>query len=207
MALMWITDANGNVFPAWHTYANQTATSTGCNWPLWQFDNGTGCVSNIITTSSTDCTPSTLYWPTWHENIAMPAIIRERTTILEEKYNREYEERRRQRQEAEAKRKVADERAKQILLEHLTPEQRDTVEKNGWFTIEGGRTGKIYRIKSKVGVSGNIEELDPAGKVIASYCCHLSHDHPQPDHHLAQKLMLEWDEDEFLRLANKTMRG
>jgi hypothetical protein len=104
------------------------------------------------------------------------------------------------------KNRLSSEKAKQILLDHLTPEQRDTVEKNGWFVIEGGITGKRYKIKSG-GVAGNIEELDDNGKMIAKYCCHLSHVFPQSDHHLAQKLMLEWNESEFLRLANKTLVG
>jgi hypothetical protein len=102
-------------------------------------------------------------------------------------------------------RRLSSEKAKQLLLEHLTSEQRETVEKNGWFVIEGGRSKKRYRIRSS-GVTGNVEEMD-GERVIAKYCCHISHSYPRSDHHLTQKLMLEWDEETFLRLANKTAIG
>jgi hypothetical protein len=146
--------------------------------------------------------PIILQWPDWQDNISIPNIIQERI----EAENARLEQFRREGAEAAERARIASERAKQILLDHLTPEQCDMVEKNGWFVIEGGLTGKKYKIKSG-GVAGNIEELDDNGKMIAKYCCHLNYQYPNSDHHLAQKLMLEWDEEEFLRKANRTAVG
>jgi predicted DNA-binding protein (UPF0251 family) len=150
------------------------------------------CVGNVIVSGNT------IYWPQWHDDIHVPSIIEERTEaerIRLEEYHRV------QAEESE-KRRIVSKKAKEIFLEHLTPFQREMVEKNGWFVIEGGKTGKRYKIKSGA-VAGNVEELD-GNKVVARYCCHLPHIYPHYDHNLAQKLMLEWDEEEFLRKAHKT---
>jgi hypothetical protein len=159
--------------------------------------------SQTISTQNITSSCTNIYWPSWHEDITCPSLIQERMEAERarlEQYHREQEEATRQRN-------LAIERSKEIFLEHLTPDQRDTVENNGWFVIEGGKSGKLYRVKSGA-IAGNVEELDPKGeKVIARYCCHLNHDFPRHDHHLAQKLMLEWDEEEFLKKANKTMVG
>jgi len=145
-------------------------------------------------------------WPGWHNNISIPSIIQERMeaeaarrALQEQRFLENQELQRAAEKRADEARK----RAREILLEHLTSEQRDMVEKNGWFVIQGGKSKKTYRIGSKA-IAGNVEELDIQGKVIAKYCCHLPHIYPAHDHHLTQKLMLEWDEEEFLRKANKT---
>jgi hypothetical protein len=164
--------------------------------------------TNSLTTTSTTTSSvynnpiiigNTVIWPSWHDEVVCPTLIQERI----EAENARLEELRRVETERYEQRKLSTEKANQILLEHLTPDQREMVEKNGWFVIEGGKTGKIYRIGSK-SIAGNVEELDEKGKVIAKYCCHLPHQYPQSDHLLTQKLMLEWDEEEFLRKANKS---
>jgi hypothetical protein len=141
--------------------------------------------------------PIIVQW-SWHENISIPNIIQERM----EAENARLEQFRREGAEAAERARLSTEKAKQILLEHLTPAQREMVEKNGWFVIEGGKSGKRYRIKANA-IAGNVEEMD-GDKAIARYCCHLPHQYPKSDHHLTQKLMLEWNEEEFLRVANKT---
>lgn len=107
------------------------------------------------------------------------------------------------RQEAEQQRtQPARDRAKELLLANLTPAQKETLEKNKWFLVEGGRSKQRYRIR--VGsVSGNIDVMD-GDKVRHRLCAHLNQTIgiPSDDHILAQKLMLEAAEDDFLRTAN-----
>jgi hypothetical protein len=186
-----ITNTLPIYYPVWQ---NQTGSTSNC-WPPWQSQTISNLYINVA-----NGTPYVCYYPSWHDNITMPAIIRERSEADLEQLSI--------RQTADAEiariRKVAADRAKEVLLEHLTPQQRETVEKHGWFTIEGGKSKKLYRIIAG-GVAGNIEELDAKGeKAMARYCCHLDGSYPASDHHLTQKLMLEWDEETFLKLANKT---
>jgi hypothetical protein len=160
--------------------------------------NQTGTCSSITAGSSIIIIGNNIYnWPTWQDTISTPSIIQERMEVE----NIRQQELQRIRDEDAEQRRLIDQKASEILLEHLTPEQRDTIEKNRWFVVKGGKSGKLYRINS-VQIAGNVEELD-GEKIVARYCCHLNHQYPRSDHHLAQKLMLEWDEEEFLRKANK----
>lgn len=203
-----------------NTLNSTTTTTCGTtpDWPYWhssiaRFENCYMCVAGSLNTVNVTCSNSSYHdssiimWPQWHNSIMMTedeyiiAIETERARILfEQERHQEYERRESIRIEEQ---KVAVEKAQQILLDHLTPNQKEAVEKNGWFVIEGGMSKKKYKIKTRT-VAGNVEEIDDKGIVIAKYCCHISHNFPSPDHHLAQKLMLEWDESEFLKIANKT---
>jgi hypothetical protein len=108
--------------------------------------------------------------------------------------------------EQEAQRRTAAiDRARELLLENLTPEQRRTVGQNNWFVVEGGRSKTKYRINTGCGYSGNIEVLDQSDSVRHRLCCHVNTGRvavPLGDHLLAQKIMLELAEDDFLRMAN-----
>lgn len=119
------------------------------------------------------------------------------------------EERNRIQQEARAQRQAVTDRATALLLEHLTALQRETYHKNGWFIVEGGRSKTRYRINTKSS-AGNIEVLEnrrrDVDQVTSRLCCHASYDKHLPLHDqlLAQKIMLELAEDDFLRTANRT---
>lgn len=54
------------------------------------------------------------------------------------------------------------------------------------------------------GWSGNVEEIDDAGKATVRYCIHPTIGVPHPDNQLAQKLMLEHDEAGFRKVACAT---
>ncbi len=84
-----------------------------------------------------------------------------------------------------------------LLLENLNEEQRAEYKRLKYFRVIVGE--KIYRIKR--GRVGNIELIDDAG-IVARYCVHPAVGCPDQDTMLAQKLMLENDEKELLRLAN-----
>jgi hypothetical protein len=94
-------------------------------------------------------------------------------------------------------------RSKELLLEHLTAAQRATFEKNGWFVVVGGKTKQSYRIRTNT-YAGNIDVLN-GSKVSHRLCVHCRSDIPLFDHHLAQKLCLQYDEEHLLSIANRQL--
>lgn len=199
---------------------------------------GVGWLANA-TTATTATTPSIgqiTYWvvqpgtvsatvPTW-SNIPSPAeqwarqvretnrVIAEYDAAYQEQVERawraqqyrvaEREQRRELRHEAAAR-----DRANELLLEHLTPAQRQTFAKNQWFVVEGGMSKTRYRIRAKGSLVANIDVMAAIGhegesKVVHRLCGHCDpRAMPLADHLLAQKLMLEFDEEEFLKIANR----
>lgn len=127
--------------------------------------------------------------------------MRERTQAEQQRILAEQQARNHQDQQ---QRQAAKDRARELLLEHLTPAQRDTLIRNGWFIVEGGRTRTKYRIHGNGGVAGNIDVLDRRDRITHRLCCHARDSNiPPSDHHLSQKIMLELAEDDFLRMANR----
>lgn len=115
-----------------------------------------------------------------------------------------------QRQNAEHQRQagLAQKRARKLLVDHLTIEQRKTYEERHYFDVGVG--DKSYRIHH--GTHGNVRLLtripdsaralvDPAE--VVSFCAQPD-GVPTEDAMLAQKLMLETDERKFLEIANWT---
>jgi hypothetical protein len=99
----------------------------------------------------------------------------------------------------EAVRRAASERAESLLTRCLTTAQRGELASVGWFMVVAS-SGRRYQIRR--GRVRNVIEVDFAGKRLRTYCCHPADHVPDADTMLAQKLMLEMSEDEFLRLAN-----
>jgi hypothetical protein len=208
-----------------------TATTWTTNTPIygsspmyWSLYNQTPTATNTVTwipvnqtTSATTITypifmhrimPVVHHWSNEPRNQFVPctpAIIRR----LTDRHDREElaaaaEAQRqaileRQRIEREA-RASAVERAKELLLAHLTSEQRHTFEQNKWFIVEGGKTKRKYKIHANGGLNANIEVVGENHRLCA-HCDH--HIMPYNDHVLMQKVMLELDEDSFLRVANR----
>lgn len=104
----------------------------------------------------------------------------------------EYEERQRVR-------RAAEERARGLLMDHLTPEQQASLREHKWFLVIGGKTGHVYRIRDKPDLVANVDAIDDGCKL----CAHARHDIPMGDQLLAQKLTIEFDEDHFLAKANR----
>lgn len=96
--------------------------------------------------------------------------------------------------------KVAERRARELLQSCLDEEQRADLERaNGFKVIVGDRTYWVAK-----GHSGNVYLLNERGVRVSSYCIHASSRLPDFDQMLAQKLLLETNESEFLRVANRS---
>lgn len=88
-------------------------------------------------------------------------------------------------------------RAKEFLIEHLSPAQKESYEKHGMFIVEGSQ-GNRYRL-----AHSNAPRKVRDDKDVTSYCIH-TYGVPREDELLGFKLLLEADEDEFLKTANAT---
>jgi len=97
--------------------------------------------------------------------------------------------------------KEAQERGLSLLKENLTPEQLQSYEKNQYFEVTGGESGKRYRIRH--GRQMNIEQLDAKGNRESGLCALPVGGLVAGDCMLAQKTALELYESEFLKIANR----
>ena len=94
-------------------------------------------------------------------------------------------------------------RADELLLSQLTSEQRETFKRNKWFVVEGGKSKQRYRIRAVDHLVANIDVLD-GERVQHRLCAHADLAAiPLGDQLLAQKMMIEAAEDDFLRVANR----
>lgn len=93
--------------------------------------------------------------------------------------------------------RTADERALKLLLRCLTSAQRAEFERSSAFKVRGP-SGQQYRIT--YAMTGNVEVLSPTGTVARRLCAGPV-GVPTAAAMLAQKLMLETRESEFLRIA------
>jgi hypothetical protein len=103
------------------------------------------------------------------------------------------EERARQRAEAQQRRHDINARALELLRSCMNDEQRDQLVRLGRFSV-AAPSGRVYWIET--GYAGNVHSNG------WTYCIHMRSDIPEGDQMLAQKLMIETDEEGFLRIAN-----
>jgi hypothetical protein len=106
--------------------------------------------------------------------------------------------------EAERERKAsAKVRAERLLFTILTPAQVKTYSDDGFFEQE--INGRVYRLHAN-SYSQNVALMEN-GKAKIKYCAHPSdaYDTPIPDALMSQLLMLRANEQEFLRIANRTV--
>lgn len=175
-----------------------TNTWAGWNATTTSYGNTAGAVWWNWTGTSATMTTLELYI----ESVPIPQLTEE-----ERQRQREAEERaateRRQRQEAERlEREAAVARAKELLLAHLNEEQKRELRTERRFTVISADGERVYRIKQ--GRAQNVELIAPDGRVLERYCAHPVEMVPDEDTMLAQKLMLEADEEAFICVANVT---
>jgi hypothetical protein len=171
----------------WLSWTSASTASTvydhGANRLLLTADS---YVSQAVTASNS------LYWTNWIAHQEETAEQRVARNVANEQWQA------RQRDMA-AVRKAASERAERLLVACLSSAQRGELTTAGWFEVQSSR-GRRYRIRR--GRVRNVIEVDMLGRTLRTYCCHPFDGVPDADTMLAQKLMLETQEDEFLRLAN-----
>ena len=187
----WVTNSTSAAttsitVPYWNTNCTTSATTTTC--PIW-----------ITIPEGTIVTP-TQYYDLARQRIY---ICRERSEAEERRLAEEARQREARARIAQEQFRLAGERARDLLIAHLSAEQRKSMEQRGWFVVKGGKSGTNYRIRTG-SYAGNIEVLR-GDKVTGVLCCHCD-GIPLHDHHLAQKLALQYDEDRFLRIANHSAR-
>jgi hypothetical protein len=91
-------------------------------------------------------------------------------------------------------------RAKKLLLHHLDPRQRKQLRRKGHFDVSGSR-GNAYRISSSFPF--NVRLAGDAKRSRIFFCTEAEDFAiPKWDVMLGQKLMIEADEGEFLKIAN-----
>jgi hypothetical protein len=114
------------------------------------------------------------------------------------------DERAQKAREEQQRQVAAKARAREFLVEHLTPPQRETFDRNGWFIVEGGKSKTKYRIRAVESMVANVDVLNARGSPLHRLCAHVRLGMvPLGDQLLSQKIMLELAEDDFLRTANR----
>lgn len=195
--------------PVWYqSITSSTITSTGgLFWVDMNFCASTQTAETYTTWSNYDNTPWIIDveeedFNLNHEmylELARCRAVQFRVRTAEQRRQQQMELERQQ--QAERKRQGALEKSRQLLLSHLRPEQRKTFEQHKWFVVEGGQSKQRYRIRNCV--SGNVDVLDKHDKVNHRLCAHGSYDLPLYDHMLMQKILLQYDEQRFLSIANR----
>jgi len=96
---------------------------------------------------------------------------------------------------------TAEARARRLLRDWLSSEQRAQFEQHHYFDVIGCDTGRRYRIH--YGIAANVHEIDEIG-VTGTGWCFLPLGHLVPgDVMLAQKIALETNETAALAVANR----
>lgn len=180
-------------YAPWTYWCNTSATTTGVGIKVWQSWNS-------MTTAQTTSYGNSICYHAQFQQAAKP-LTAEEQRAADERMQQERERRRLEDEKRTAERKVAAELAEELLKEHLDDDQRQEFERSRIFHVIG-QTGKRYRVKCAR--SGNVEELDDKGQAVNRFCIHPVELVPDQDTLLAQKLLLQHDEAEFRRIANKT---
>ena len=156
------------------------------------YDHGANRLLTAYTSQAITAASNSLYWTNWITHQEETAEQRAARRVADEQQQARA-------RDMAAARKAAGERAERLLVACLSSAQRGELQTAGWFEVQSSR-GRRYRIRR--GRVRNVIEVDMLGRTLRTYCCHPFDGVPDADTMLAQKLMLETQEDEFLRLAN-----
>lgn len=188
-----------NVLSSAAIYTGSSYTNTDSAWRTWM-DVPTSITTSSTTTASLYTASTDMAWVRWVVNDMAAAQVYaraqragagRRAPFTPAEQEARIEAIARKRDEAKA-------RARELLVENLSPSQRESYVKHGFFLVEIG--GKTYRIDQ--GTHGNVAMVDAAGP-IERYCVQPN-GVPDEDAMLAQKLALELNPEEFFRKANVT---
>lgn len=208
---------SNTVWDIWHggTGSSITCNGIGTSQDVWRGWTGANSViihstSNIITSSIGET------WEHWQTQeqprrqqrpIETPEMLRVRER-QEEQYrqqraaeNARYEEERRA---SENRRKEAEDRAMQLLVSMLNPQQQSDLRNHKYFFVEAP-SGRLYRID--YGMHGNVKVVDRVTRKIVERLCIQPSGVMAGDANLMQKLLIETSEDAFRAHANITLEN
>lgn len=180
----------GSTWTTWTTSCTSTATTIS-PWQYWTGASTATTATTIVNTNENGT------WYAWTgSSVAAQSVLTPEMRAAAQEQARIYRE-----QEAERQRKATEAKAKarQLLLGILSAKQRAEFEQHGWFLIHSLH----YRYRIREGRSANIDVIDKEGKISHRLCAHPYDSVPDYDTMVAQKLMLENAEDEFVRIANR----
>lgn len=211
------------VWGGWVTNVGYTTGATTDIWCDWNGYGGTGSMttitcSNVWTGWNTN-QGITVNYPVWinwntlepYPHYALPAVPetdeqRVAREAQQAEATRQWQERLAQQRERDSimlkEQAEAKERAHELLLSALSREQQEEYLKSNFFRVRiVDKTGTIRTYRVDHGTHGNVRLIDEAGKILRRYCIQPN-GVPTEDAMLAQKLLLETDEEAFLRIAN-----
>lgn len=86
------------------------------------------------------------------------------------------------------------------LWDSLSESQRADYVKELRFTVVA-KSGKVYRINCRGSYVGNVHVFDERDRPVAEFCCYPRHTRVTANAYLGQKLAIETDENNWLRIA------
>jgi hypothetical protein len=211
-----------NVWPTWNegfTILNNSSTSvtsaaTNCRiWTRWNTDYSATTGVLTLSTTGTSATGDTV-WRIWNDNQwsdgGSGVVVQSAPRVVSpEEHRRQQERQRESRRKDKARRREREQaatRAEKLLLEFLSPRQRKMLKRQDHFHLDvHSRDGSVRRYQINRGFQGNVKEVcRESGRILRSYCIHGPYNLPHADQMLAQMLLLQNDEEQFMRIANVT---
>lgn len=169
------------------TQWNETLTTTSTTGAIWTHWVGAGGSSTTSITAATS-----ILMGGGGGAVAFPANEYQPTPEARERRAR-----------IEGERQTAREKARLLLDQHLSPEQRQQLAAGGYFELQTiSKDGERRRYQISRGRAGNVTRVDDQGRHLKRYCIHPGIACPDEDTMLTQKLWLETNEELFLRTAN-----
>jgi hypothetical protein len=170
-----------------------TCAATQVVWNAWNSAyTTTGCCVTVSYGTNAQA------WGAWNQNYQYVYVGNAPATTPAEQA-----EAQRIAKEINERRRQAKEKATLLLMENLDSNQREQFQKAKTFIVHSRDGQRRYQIE--YGIAGNVKLLREDGKPVTKFCIHPEdYSIPVEDVMLAQKLMIEAAEDEFIRIANKT---
>lgn len=182
------------------------ATST-IEWPVTSASGTSGWLSDWGTNTPVSWTVTNYNYNLPLPNLSSP--LYEHLERIDQAFRQPTDDREARNREARNRaaaieRERAIERAELLLRESLRPAQIEELGMHNRITVPvTDKQGRPRIFELQRGRVANIRELNAQGHLVARWCVHPRLDVPDADTMLAQKLWLEHDCEELLRIANR----